>query len=77
MTEITVAALQLGFTDDIDKNIAEVSKLVRDAAGRGAHVIRPPELCESHYFCRVEDESLFARAKPTAEHKAVRAMQEL
>jgi len=77
MTEITVAALQLGFTDDIDANIAEVSKLVRDAAARGAHVILPPELFEGHYFCRVEDEGLFARAKPTAEHKAVRAMQQL
>ncbi len=77
MTEITVAALQLGFTDDIDTNIAEVSKLVRDAAGRGAHVILPPELFEGHYFCRVEDEGHFARAKPTAEHKAVRAMQAL
>jgi N-carbamoylputrescine amidase len=77
MTEITVAALQLAFTDDIDANITEVSKLVRDAAARGAHVVLPPELFEGHYFCQVEDEGQFARAKPTAEHKAVRAMQAL
>lgn len=77
MTEITVAALQLAFSDDIDANIAEVSKLVRDAAKRGAKVVLPPELFEGHYFCRVEDEGLFARAKPTAEHKAVKAMQAL
>ena len=77
MTEITVAALQLALSDDIDANIAEVSSLVRDAAKRGAQVVLPPELFEGHYFCRVEDEGLFARARPTAEHKAVKAMQAL
>ncbi|KQM61814.1 MULTISPECIES: N-carbamoylputrescine amidase [unclassified Sphingomonas] len=77
MTDITVAALQLGFTADIDRNIANVSRLVREAAARGAQVVLPPELFEGEYFCRVEDEGLFANAKPVAEHKAVRAMQEL
>ena len=77
MTEITVAALQLGFSNDIDANIANVSRLVREAAAKGAQVILPPELFEGEYFCRIEDEGLFANAKPTAEHKAVRAMQAL
>ncbi len=65
MTQITVAALQLAFTADIDRNIAEVSRLVREAARQGAQVILPPELFEGEYFCRVEDEGLFANAKPT------------
>ena len=77
MTEITVAALQLAFTDDIDANIAAVSELVRDAAARGAKVILPPELFEGPYFCRVEDEGHFASARPVGEHKAVLAMQAL
>jgi len=77
MTQIRVAALQLAFSDDIDANIAEVSKLVREAAGKGAQVVLPPELFEGHYFCRVEDEGMFARAKPVGEHKAVLAMREL
>jgi len=77
MTEITVAALQLAFSDNIDANIANVSRLVREAASRGAQVVLPPELFEGEYFCRVEDEGLFANAAPTAEHKSVRAMQEL
>jgi len=77
MTSITVAALQLGFTDDIDRNIANVSRLVREAAGKGASVILPPELFEGEYFCRVEDEGLFAHAAPVGEHKAVLAMQAL
>ena len=77
MTTLTVAALQLAFTDDAPTNIAAVSDLVREAAGKGATVILPPELFEGHYFCRVEDEGLFARAKPHAEHPAVLAMQAL
>jgi len=77
MTEITVAALQLAFTSDIHANIAAVSDLVREAAGKGAQVILPPELFEGPYFCRVEDEGLFATARSTAEHEAVKAMQAL
>ena len=65
MTELTVAALQLAFTDDMAANIAHVSDLVREAAAKGAQVILPPELFEGEYFCRVEDEGLFANAKPT------------
>jgi len=77
MTELTVAALQLAFTNDMAANIAHVSDLVREAAGKGAQVILPPELFEGEYFCRVEDEGLFANAKPLGEHHAVLAMQKL
>lgn len=77
MTQITIAALQLGFTPDIDRNIANVSALVREAASRGAQVILPPELFEGEYFCRVEDEAMFATAAPVGEHRAVLAMRAL
>lgn len=77
MSKITVAALQLGFTPNIDRNIANVSRLVHEAAAKGAQVILPPELFEGGYFCRVEDEGLFANAAPVGEHKAVLAMQAL
>ncbi|MBN8816134.1 MAG: N-carbamoylputrescine amidase [Sphingomonas sp.] len=77
MTQISVAALQLGFSDNVEANIANVSRMVRDAHGKGAQVILPPELFEGEYFCRVEDEGLFANARPTAEHPSVLAMQAL
>lgn len=77
MTEITVAALQLAFGPDTARNIANVARLVREAAAQGAQVILPPELFESEYFCRVEDEGLFATARPAAEHPSVLAMQAL
>ncbi|MGQ0661060.1 N-carbamoylputrescine amidase [Sphingosinicella sp.] len=77
MTKLNVAALQLAFTDDVDANIRNVSELVREAAGKGAKVVLPPELFEGLYFCRTQDEALFANAKPAAEHPAVKAMQAL
>ncbi|MDN2835116.1 nitrilase-related carbon-nitrogen hydrolase, partial [Campylobacter coli] len=61
----------------IERNIANVSRLVREAAAKGAQVILPPELFEGEYFCRVEDEGLFATAAPGGEHRAVLAMQAL
>ena len=77
MTELTVAALQLAFSDDTSANIAAVSELIREAASKGAKVILPPELFEGHYFCQVEDEALFARARPTEQHPCVVAMRKL
>ncbi|MCY7280188.1 MAG: N-carbamoylputrescine amidase [Sphingomonas bacterium] len=77
MTRIKVAALQLAFGQDAAKNIANVSDLVREAAGKGAQVVLPPELFEGPYFCRVEDEDQFATARPTADHPSVIAMQAL
>jgi N-carbamoylputrescine amidase len=77
MSQITVAAMQLAFTDDIDANIAAVGDLVREAAGKGAKLILPPELFEGPYFCRTHDEGHFSKALPVDTHPAVLAMQKL
>jgi N-carbamoylputrescine amidase len=77
MTKLHVAAVQLAFGDDTRANIAAVSELVREAAGRGAKLILPPELFEGPYFCRTQEERHFARALPAGEHPAVLAMQAL
>ena len=78
MTRITVAALQLALNSaDEGENIAAVAALVEEAAGRGAQIVLPPELFAGPYFCKVEDEALFALARPTAEHPSVVAMQAL
>lgn len=78
MTAITVAALQLPLgSDDEAANIAAVAALVEEAAARGAQLILPPELFSGPYFCREEDEALFALARPLAEHPSVTAMQAL
>jgi len=77
VTKLTVAALQLAFGEDVDENIANVSELVREAAGKGAQVVLPPELFEGPYFCRTEEEALFATARPVGTHPAVLAMRAL
>ncbi|MEQ1510784.1 MAG: N-carbamoylputrescine amidase [Sphingopyxis sp.] len=74
---VTVAALQLALGGDEETNIAAVSRLVREAAARGATIILPPELFEGPYFCKVEDEDEFARARPLGEHPSVLAMRAL
>jgi N-carbamoylputrescine amidase len=75
---LSVAALQLALPSwDEQESIAAVSALVEQAAKEGAQVILPPELFSSPYFCTVEDEALFALARPTTEHPSVLAMQKL
>jgi N-carbamoylputrescine amidase len=78
MTQVTVAALQLDLSSaDEAENIAAVSALVEQAAAAGAQIVLPPELFSGPYFCKTEDEGLFALARPTAEHPSVAAMREL
>ena len=78
MAEVTVAALQLALgSEDEAENIAAVSALVEDAAGKGAQIVLPPELFSGPYFCRQEDESLFELARPAKEHPGVIAMRDL
>ena len=78
MSTLHVAALQLPLgSSDEQENIRAVSALVEQAAAGGAQVILPPELFSGPYFCKVEDEALFALARPTAEHPSVQAMQAL
>ncbi|WP_334184081.1 N-carbamoylputrescine amidase [Novosphingobium sp.] len=78
MTEITVAALQLALNSaDERENIAAVSTLVEEAATKGAQIVLPPELFSGPYFCKTEEEELFAIARPTEEHPSVIAMKAL
>jgi len=75
--QVTVAALQTALTDDVATNVARVTELVRQAAGRGAQVILPSELFEGHYFCRSQREVDFARARPAERHPTLRHFQQL
>ena len=78
MREFRVAALQLALGSDSEQdNIDAVAQLVENAAAQDAQIILPPELFSGPYFCRVEDEALFALARPTLEHPSVIAMRKL
>ncbi|MFC4292569.1 N-carbamoylputrescine amidase [Sphingorhabdus arenilitoris] len=74
---ITVAALQLPLSGGERENIDAVSDLISQAASHGGQIILPPELFSSPYFCKCENEELFALARPTAEHPSVKAMAKL
>ena len=74
---ITVAALQLPLHGSETENIEAVSELIEAAANDGAQIILPPELFSGPYFCKQEDEALFALARPVADHPSVIAMKAL
>ncbi|HEX3762165.1 MAG TPA: N-carbamoylputrescine amidase [Kofleriaceae bacterium] len=75
--EVTVAALQTALTDDVAENVARVTELCREAAGRGAQIVLPGELFEGHYFCRNQHEPDFERARPADDHPTLRHFQQL
>src|SRR5512142_1402364 len=75
--QVTVAALQTALTDDVATNVARVTALVREAAGKGAQIVLPSELFEGHYFCRTQREDDFARAHPAEGHPTLRHFQAL
>src|SRR4051794_14475539 len=77
MTTVSAAALQIASTEDLATNVARMTELVREAAGRGAQIILPGELFEGPYFCRTQHEADFARARPIEGHPTVRHFQQV
>jgi N-carbamoylputrescine amidase len=77
MTEISVAALQLALPGGEAENIAATAALVEEAARGGAQIVLPPELFAGPYFCKVENEALFATAYPLDQDPSVREMRKL
>jgi N-carbamoylputrescine amidase len=68
---VHVAALQAAFSSDLDANVARVTELCREAAGRGAQVILPSELFEGPYFPREQRDVYFALARPLERHPTI------
>jgi N-carbamoylputrescine amidase len=75
--QVRVAATQCAFTGSLEKNLARVEALVREAASRGAQVVLPSELFEGYYFCREEKDAFFDLAKPAAGHPTITRFQRL
>jgi len=74
---LTVAAIQASYGLDMAANIARTADLIREAAGRGAQVILPPELFQGPYFCVAQEERWFKEALPWKEHPCVTALAPL
>ena len=73
--QITVAAIQTAYGEDMQANIEKTIAFVREAAGRGAQVILPSELFQGPYFCVSQEEKWFGAAYPWREHPAVTQLQ--
>ena len=77
MRNITVAALQMQCSKNVEENIAKAEKMVRETAAKGAQVILLPELFEREYFCQQRRYDFYKYALPVDENPAVKAARKL
>jgi N-carbamoylputrescine amidase len=74
---VTFAATQMACGWELDKNLENAERLVREAASRGANVVLLQELFETPYFCIEPDPRRFALARPLAGHPTVERFRRL
>ncbi len=74
---LTVAALQSGFTSDLKRNIEVMDGMVRESAKQGAQIVLMPELFENIYFCTFEKDKFFEMARPLKDHPTIKYFQEV
>ncbi|MBQ1326864.1 MAG: N-carbamoylputrescine amidase, partial [Eubacterium sp.] len=77
MRQVTVAAIQMQMTENLEENIKKADKMVREAAAKGANVILLPELFERPYFCQERRYEYYEYAKPVEENDAVKHFKEV
>jgi N-carbamoylputrescine amidase len=77
MNKVTVAAVQMQCSVNLDENISKAEKMVRQAADKGASIILLPELFEREYFCQQRQYEFYEYAYPVEEHPAVLMGQRL
>ena len=77
MREVTIAAIQMSCSRDVNENIEKAAKLIRAAAEAGAQIILPSELFERQYFCQERRYDYYDYAKPLSENDAVQSMKAL
>ena len=68
---VSVAAIQMQCSADIEQNLKKAEQMIRDAAGKGAQIILLPELFEREYFCQQRQYEFYEYARPAKEHPAV------
>jgi N-carbamoylputrescine amidase len=68
MAIVTVAAIQFSCTWDTAANIDKAESLVRRSAELGAQIILLPELFETPYFCKDQNDIFFTLARPSFEN---------
>lgn len=71
MRKVTVSAIQMKCSTNVEENIKRADQMVREAAAKGAQIILLPELFERQYFCQERQYEYYAFAKSLEENDAV------
>lgn len=74
---VTVAATQMEVGTDRATAIANATKIVEEAAAKGAQVILLQELFAGPYFCKDQDPKWFAEAEPYADSPILKHFSEV
>ena len=77
MRNVTVAAIQMQCSTNVEENIKKADKMIREAAQEGAQIILLPELFERQYFCQERRYEYYEFAKSVEENDAVRHFKKL
>ena len=77
MRKLTLAATQFACGPHASANVDKAEALVRQAAGRGAHVVLLQELFETPYFCKDQRQAFFTLAQPAKGHPTLARMAAL
>jgi N-carbamoylputrescine amidase len=64
MEKFRIGLVQMSCAADPNENLAKAEWKIREAAARGAQIICLQELFRSQYFCREENDEMFALAEP-------------
>lgn len=74
---IKVGVIQSAFSNDAKENNQKVIHFLEQASRDGAQVVLPPELYQSHYFCKTQDDRHFAHAHVVDNHPFLAEMQKI
>lgn len=74
---IKVGIIQSAFSDDAKENNQKVIHYIEEAHKQGAQVILPPELYQSHYFCKTQEEKYFEHALSIDHHPYLAEVQKV
>lgn len=75
MRKVTVAAIQMACSPDVETNLLTAEAMVREAAEAGAQIILLPELFETPYFCQERRYESYALATTPAENPAIQRLR--
>ncbi|MCQ2543950.1 MAG: N-carbamoylputrescine amidase [Lachnospiraceae bacterium] len=72
MRNVSVAAIQMQCSKNVEENINKADTLLREAVKKGANIVLLPELFERQYFCQERRYDYYNFATPLNDNPAVK-----